>query len=86
MSRMPAYFAVRQPMIAPVRARPGEWLALWIGHPEHTVLVISRDRQRVLFRGNLPLALTAEQLLTLCKQDVISGLSPSDEALLLRVA
>ena len=86
MVRPSAYFLVHQPIIAPVTARPGEYLALYLAHPRQTVSVISRDRQQILQREAIPLAMLTAQLLTLCRDQVIQGLSASDEVVLLRVA
>jgi hypothetical protein len=81
-----AYFRVKQPMIGPIPARPGEFIALWMSHPKQTLSVISADRQQVLRTANVPLGAVTGQLLHLCLDDVVIGLSPSDVALLVRVA
>lgn len=73
-------------MIAPIVARPGEFLALWMSHPKHTLSVISADRQQVVRTANVPLGALTGQLLNLCLDDVVIGLSPSDVALLMQVA
>jgi hypothetical protein len=81
-----AYFRVQQPMVGPIAARPGEFIALWMTHPKQTLSVISADRQQVLRTANAPLGAVTGQLLHLCLDDVIIGLSPSDVALLMQVA
>lgn len=73
-------------MIGPITARPGEYLAFWMTHPKQTLSVISADRKHVLRTANAPLGAVTGQLLNLCVDGVITGLSPSDVALLVRVA
>lgn len=82
MIRPTAYFRVHSPIISPLVARPGEFIALWLAHPDQTVSVIAVDRSGTLQTGNPPLAAVTDDLRRLCAAGVISGLAASDAALL----
>ena len=82
MIRPTAYFRVVLPIIAPIAARPGEFVALWLTHPDHSLTVISRDRTTVLRSANAPHGRVSGDLLHLCLDGAIMGLSSADEAVL----
>lgn len=74
-----AYFRVLAPMVAPIRAKPGEFLALWMTHPERTLSVMGAENRRTVRTANPPIGAVTGALLHLCVDGVILGLSPADE-------
>lgn len=74
-----AYFRVMAPMVAPIPAKPGQYLAFWMTHPDRTLSVIAADSRRTLRTANPPIGAVTGALLHLCIDGVILGLSPADE-------
>lgn len=74
-----AYFRVLAPMVAPIRAKPGEYLALWMTHPDRTLSVMGAESRRTVRTANPPIGAVTGALLHLCIDGVILGLSPADE-------
>jgi hypothetical protein len=81
-----AYFRVLAPMVSPIVARPGEYVALWMDHSDHTLSVISADRRHTIRTANPPLGRVTGDLLHLCLDGVILGLTRADESLLVSAA
>jgi hypothetical protein len=77
-----AYFRVLAPMVAPIAARPGEYVALWLHHPDYTLSVIDRHRRQTPRTANPPHGVVSGALLHLCLDGVLTGLTPADAAVL----
>ena len=78
MPQPTAYFKVLAPMVGPIPARPGEFLALWLAHPDQTLSVIALDRAETTRSVNTPHGVVSGALLHLCLDGVITALTPRD--------
>lgn len=84
--RPTALFLVRELIIQPIPAEPGQYLALWVLDDEYSLTVIAADRATTVRRSDLPHGPAISQLLHLSIDHAISMLSMEDALGLLRIA
>lgn len=79
MSEAPSFvFRVEVPIISPITAKAGECLAVWPGHPTHTLTVLSPDGRRVLRHAHVEDGALYGPLLTLDADGVLAALTTRD--------
>lgn len=71
-------FRVVHPVLAPIPARAGELVAVWPGHPTHTLTVLSSDGRRALRHRVVEDGALYGPLLSLDADGVLVSLTPAD--------
>lgn len=77
--RPTAYYLVLSPIVVEQMAlRPQEILALWLGHPEHTLLALDSTGERVRAAAYVEPGKVSTIVGNLCMDGTILGLTPAD--------